>query len=371
MNVIRRTYGKQISASDWFRSACILPRLCLLSRFLGALAFGVSALSMASLASAQSALRPETLQNDPVANPQRQAATPNTDKSVDIKPETLGAANLESINPRHIGRNGSRSNRWNTQTLTRPVALSSIKPRSGGTSVSVKHVPGIAQLGGAHRPMDVMSTQDLLDVTQSNTPKYGVAIEKTPQSDAVTNLSSTLRGALFDMPSIGSVDQSVFKLDLAGQLCLGTADECKRNETQRIELGFAKDITTGRRGGLNLQLTPRGHLQVGDDGKSALVGALVRIGDDLRKGSKMNSNTWYFFAGADAEALTFTPNSVRRLTSGDFHLQDRIIVGDAQAGVGYRIGDADVALTYMRRQTSAENYSYDSDAAALSLTWRR
>jgi len=47
-----------------------------------------------------------------------------------------------------------------------------------------------------------------------------------------------------------------------------------------------------------------------------------------------------------------------RLTSGQFHLQDRIIVGDAQAGVGYRIGDADVSLSYMRREATAEDFRF-------------
>ncbi|GEM_PF-1149205 len=366
MNGKAETYGRQTPALGRFRPLYATVRPFCIS------VLSVSALSLSSPAFAQSATSPDAAENVPVANPQRGNVSQSTKKgSVDVKPETLNTPSLNTINPRHISKRGVRSNRWDTQTLTRSVRLSAIQPRSGGTPVSIKNVPGLAQLGEVYRPVDVLSAQDLLSAGTDQTSGFGVSIEKTPQTDAVTNLSSTLRGALFDLPSLDSVDRSVFKLDLAGQLCLGTTEECKKNDIQRIELGFAKNLTTGKPGGLNLQLTPRGHLQVNDDGKSALVGALVRIGDDLRKGSEMNSNTWYFFAGADAEALTFTPNSVRRLTSGDFHLQDRIIVGDAQAGVGYRLGDADLALTYMRRQTSAENYSYDSDAAALSVTWRR
>ena len=59
-------------------------------------------------------------------------------------------------------------------------------------------------------------------------------------------------------------------------------------------------------------------------------------------------------------------------------MQDRIIVGDAQAGFGYKIGDADIALTYIRRDVNSYGLepgdaavSYTEDAAALSLTWRR
>jgi len=104
---------------------------------------------------------------------------------------------------------------------------------------------------------------------------------------------------------------------------------------------------------------------------AATVGAVIEIGEDLREGSEFKSNTWYFFAGADAEALTFTPGSIDRITSGEFHLQDRIIVGDAQAGLGYRIGDADVSLSYNRREASTEEFKFKEDAATLSFTWKR
>jgi len=60
-----------------------------------------------------------------------------------------------------------------------------------------------------------------------------------------------------------------------------------------------------------------------------------------------------------------------RLTQGQFYLQDNIFVGDAQAGVGYRIGDADVSLSYMRREATSDDFNYSEDAAALSFTWKR
>jgi hypothetical protein len=84
------------------------------------------------------------------------------------------------------------------------------------------------------------------------------------------------------------------------------------------------------------------------------------------------------FAGADAEAVTYSPTSVKRLTRGNLHYQDKVIVGDAQAGVGYRMGDADVSLGYFRREISSfgrevdsNGVSFTEDAAALSFTWRR
>lgn len=167
-----------------------------------------------------------------------------------------------------------------------------------------------------------------------------------------------------------SVGSTLFKLDLADTNCLTGGEGClSRSET--LDLGYAKAFTSRSQKGLDLSLTPRAALRFNDESSSAVVGAVVEIGEDLRKGANFDSNTWYFFAGADAEALTYSPNSVGRLTSGQFHLQDRIIVGDAQAGLGYRIGDADVSLSYLRREATAEDFSFKEDAAALSFTWKR
>ena len=284
----------------------------------------------------------------------------------DLQPETLRVPKAKTINPKDIKRRKpGRSNRWNTQTLTQPTGLSAASRRQAQPITGPRMKADVL-------PTDLLSTEDLLLAGKApNLQIVGPQLGVTSRSDGVINLSSSLRGALFDMPSTDNMNASVFKLDLGGQPCLGTSEECNVHDIRRIDFGYAKNITKGKKNGFNLQLTPHGGLQVNENEQSALVGALVRIGDNLREGSEMKSNTWYLFAGAEAEAVTYTPNSVRKLTSGDFHLQDRIIIGDAQAGVGYRLGDADLALTYYMRQAKAENYSYDEDAAALSITWKR
>lgn len=305
-------------------------------------------------------------QPNPNANEQPIVATtvpeaPQTDTLPgDLQPETLQVPTASTLNPKDIKRRKKgRSNRWNTQTLTQPTGLSAARQRPA------------QPIAGARMQADILSTEDLLLAGATPILNIGKPLEVTSRADDVINLSSSLRGALFELPNADNVNASVFKLDLGGRPCLGTTVECRANDIRRIDFGYAKNITKGKKNGFNLQITPHGGLRVNDNEQSALVGALVRIGDNLREGSNMKSNTWYLFAGADAEAVTYTPNSVRRLTSGDFHLQDRIIIGDAQAGVGYRIGDADLALTYYKRQAKAENYSYDEDAAALSITWKR
>ncbi len=202
--------------------------------------------------------------------------------------------------------------------------------------------------------------------TRNVSPSDGLSLNLNGLSPE--SLTNRYEYTPLDLPA-ESVGSSLFKLDLSNPDCLTGETQCLRRDD--IDLGISKSITALSQTGIDFTLTPRASLRFDDDGRSALVGAVIEIGEDLREGSDFDNNTWYFFAGADAEALTYSPNSVSRLTSGQFHLQDRIIVGDAQAGLGYRLGDTDVSLSYMRREATAEDFSFKEDAAALSFTWKR
>jgi len=192
-----------------------------------------------------------------------------------------------------------------------------------------------------------------------------------PGTNDVLNLSSTLRGAIIDLPtdSLGAVQgASLFDLDLSG----GNLDNSPAT------LDYTRAFNAGAVAGIDIELEPRANLRFSDEDSSALVGAIVRIGDDLREDGKVKKNTWYLFAGADAEAMTYAPGSTRNLTSGELGLQDRVIVGDAQAGIGYRLGSADVSLGYYHREVSSiednnpnNDFNISEDAAAISFTWRR
>lgn len=210
-----------------------------------------------------------------------------------------------------------------------------------------------------------------LNVTPSTTQFHGAG------SNAAGFNPSLQGGPIVDIPA-ESVGSRLFDLDVTDSACVSGETTCLRRTDETLDLAYSKSITTKLDKGLDIQLTPRASVSFDDESSSALVGALVRIGDDLREDSDLKSNTWYMFAGADAEAVTYSPNSVSRLTRGQFHLQDRIIVGDAQAGVGYRIGDADVSLGYFRREVTSfgreinsGSSTFKEDAAALSFTWRR
>jgi len=176
-------------------------------------------------------------------------------------------------------------------------------------------------------------------------------------------------GPELELP-VEAVGSSVFKLDLSSPNCASGTEGCLRRD-ESVKFGLSDTFRRRSEKGLDLSLTPRASMQFDDDVNSTAVGAKIEIGKDLREGTESKNNTWYFFAGADAESLTYSPNSVGRITAGEFHLQDRIIVGDAEAGLGYRIGDADVSLSYKRREATTEDFKFKEDAAALSFTWKR
>ncbi len=203
--------------------------------------------------------------------------------------------------------------------------------------------------------------------------------QETSAKDFI-GLSSSLKGlsdTAIDLP-LESVGSNLFDLDVTNIGCMTGEEGCLTRE-DRLDMRYSKSLTTSIDTLVDIELTPRASMRFDDGASSALVGALVRIGDDLKDNEEFKSNTWYMFAGADAEAVTYSPNSLGRVTEGNFHLQDRIIVGDAQAGVGYRIGDsADISLGYFRREvtsfgneTNMESSTFSEDAAALSFTWRR
>ena len=198
-------------------------------------------------------------------------------------------------------------------------------------------------------------TTDILPSSQSSAPKPNFNLQMPPTS------STRMLDLNLDFDSIG---------------CLVGEQNCLRDDGL-VDVGFSKSLTKKSKKGLDVELVPTASMRFDDDGRSAAVGAVVRIGEDLRS-KEVASNTWYVFAGADAEALSYSPESATALTRGEFGLSDRIIIGDAQAGVGYRIGSADVSLGYFRREVSTLNdslgsdgFSKTEDAAALSFTWKR
>jgi len=146
------------------------------------------------------------------------------------------------------------------------------------------------------------------------------AISAKPDLAAGADISDSM----FDLT--GGDKVALFNTDDSGQLCLLTTDECALND-ESFGLGIQGDFAKSSPRGLGLALQPRAGVSFDDDSSSALVGALVKIGDNLQNAENINPNTWYFFAGADAQAMTYTPGRERLDGTGRFALRDSVIVG--------------------------------------------
>ena len=109
------------------------------------------------------------------------------------------------------------------------------------------------------------------------------------------------------------------------------------------------------------------------------VGAEFRLGQDIdQRGNNAGLPSWYFFAGADGEAVIFNNSSAGRglgLVNG-IQLRDQVTVGDIQAGLNIRQYGTNFALNYVRREVeyefnSAESFRRNEDFGGITLTWRR
>ncbi|WP_170175430.1 lipid A-modifier LpxR family protein [Glycocaulis alkaliphilus] len=125
--------------------------------------------------------------------------------------------------------------------------------------------------------------------------------------------------------------------------------------------------------GLDVGLRPRAGLSVGDAGSATEFGASVRVGHFVSDDDSTGAG-WWFFAGADRQALVYRPGDRRNIRE-TLTLQPYAMVGDQQAGIAMRVQGVDLSLAYVRRETSwslpAQSWDTSEDFAAFSLTWRR
>jgi hypothetical protein len=93
--------------------------------------------------------------------------------------------------------------------------------------------------------------------------------------------------------------------------------------------------------GLDLSFTPRAQIERNRSGNNvARTGAEVRVGPNLvdrdLRGTGASAPSWYFFVGADNEALVW--NVADRSAMDGASLRDQATVGDLQVGIAWTTG---------------------------------
>ncbi len=108
-------------------------------------------------------------------------------------------------------------------------------------------------------------------------------------------------------------------------------------------------------------------------------GSELRLGRGLRNMPRAASETapkWYFFAASEDEALIWRPGVRTEFggSGGGFALQDRVEIGDIQAGITYERNGWQASLAYVEREISVragnQDYEMDESFAGLTLTMR-
>jgi hypothetical protein len=86
--------------------------------------------------------------------------------------------------------------------------------------------------------------------------------------------------------------------------------------------------------------------------------------------------TWYVFAASEDEALTWRPGVRNEFggVSSSFGLQQRVEIGDMQAGITYERNGWQASFAYVEREISARNGSQtvyqDESFTGVTLTLR-
>ncbi len=100
------------------------------------------------------------------------------------------------------------------------------------------------------------------------------------------------------------------------------------------------------------------------------LGAIWRFGEGLAEPRDPGeAGSWYIYAGADAQALTWRlgDGAIVAAASDSLRLEDVAMIGDAQAGVAYRLGPGDLTLGFVHREIRHESASADEQFGGVSF----
>lgn len=160
---------------------------------------------------------------------------------------------------------------------------------------------------------------------------------------------------------------------------LAPAEPDARDETayRRYEVA----VTARAARGIDVSFAQRGALgfNAAGDVERQSRSSELRLGRGLRdmpRDTPSSEPKWYFFAASEDEALIWQPGQRTAFggSEGGFALQDRVEIGDIQAGVTYESNGWQASLAYVDReisvQTGIETFTQDADFVGVTLTMR-
>ncbi len=118
-------------------------------------------------------------------------------------------------------------------------------------------------------------------------------------------------------------------------------------------------------------LDGRFDMRANNDIEGLRLGALFRIGENFtEKRPAAERSGWFFFAAADAQAVTWKLD--RRVPLNEaMRLEEKQLVGDAQAGFAIRVAGGDLALGYVHREIKHEKAKATEEFGGVTFVLRR
>ena len=204
----------------------------------------------------------------------------------------------------------------------------------------------------------------------------------TPSYTAITGVSFVDPAAQDELSAAPGLRLSLGPAD-APRFAGFASDERRDADPMRR---YEVSLFAPRGGGLPVDVAFAQRASIGVDENGNIThqgrGSELRLGRGLshkRHGavrSFYDPPLWYAFLASDDEAVTWSPGSDRPggMRQG-FALQDRVEIGDMQAGVTYEIGPVQASLAYVQRKISTrtvgtETVSNNENFAGVTLTMR-
>lgn len=202
--------------------------------------------------------------------------------------------------------------------------------------------------------------------------------------DAVDQSSSTFAIDGVDLADPSQPISSRFQIsasDRAGGRFSSLAPAEQNYGTRRNQRGYEFEFVTPGVSGLNVSFAQRGGLGFNDQGdidrRSRASELRLGRGLDVERNEPSAEPRWYFFAASEDEALTWRPGERREFGSSggaSFALQDRVELGDLQAGITYERFGIQASLAYVEREftvvSGSQSWTQDENFAGLTITMR-
>ncbi len=149
-------------------------------------------------------------------------------------------------------------------------------------------------------------------------------------------------------------------------------DESRDYEVELVARAAGFDVAFAQRGGIGFNTD--------GDVASQRRASELRLGRGLRgvrRDEPSATPKWYIFAASEDEALIWQPGARNEFggATSSLALQDRVEIGDMQAGVTYEMNGLQASLAYVQREVNVRaggrSLSRDEEFTGLTLTMRR